>query len=333
MTSRRQVLLAAGALAAVPLASARTGGRLPVLGILSPHAPPPAKVIADNPITNRLRALGWVEGRNLRIERAYGEGKEDRLPELAAALVRKDVDVIFALGPQAAMAAASLTRTVPIVFWGVSHPVEQGLVESLSRPGSNVTGIAFSAGGTTHTKGLEALRELSPESRRLAIASTPSAGYSLGRDRRMYLLRIGPVAKSLGWELREFPVERKEDVEPAFAAMLDWRAQVLVVGATTITFRERYRIAALANGSRLPSAYAMREFVEAGGLLSYGLELAPTQERVAYFVDRILRGANPADLPVEQPDKYEFAVNLKTAAALGLTIPKSMLLRADRVIQ
>ncbi|MDH4094431.1 MAG: ABC transporter substrate-binding protein [Betaproteobacteria bacterium] len=330
---RRRFLLAAGALAAAPLARGQTGDRLPVLGILSPHSQLPAKAIADNPFTNRLRALGWVEGRNLRIERAYGEGREDRLPELAATLVRKEVDVIFALGPQAAMAAASLTRRIPIVFWGVSHPVEQGLVESLSRPGRNVTGIAFSAGGTTHTKGLEALRELSPGSHRLAIVSTPSAGYSLGRDRRMHMLRIGPVAESLGWEMREFPVERTEDVEPAFAAMLDWRAQALVVGATTITFRERHRIAALANGSRLPNVYAMREFVEAGGLLSYGLELAPTHERVAHFVDRILRGANPADLPVEQPDKYELAVNLKTAAALGLTIPQSLLLRADRVIE
>lgn len=332
-TRRRQFVLAAAALAAAPLVCAQSSNERRTLGILNPHPRPTPRFIADNPFTNRLRTLGWVEGQNLRIERAYGEGQERRLPELAAGLVAKKVDVIWASGVRATLAAMQLTDSIPIVFWGVPYPVEQGVIASLSRPGGNVTGIAFTGAEVVLQKALQVLREIAPSARRLALLVTPSVFHTVGGKPSPELARkMNAVAVELGFEAREFAVERKGDFDRAFSSIVEWKAEALAAGSTTVAYRERGRIATFANGNGIPGAYGQREFVEAGGLVSYGLQSVHTLERSADIIDRVLRGTRVAELPVELPTKYELAVNLKAAATLGLTIPQALLLRADIVI-
>jgi len=332
--SRRQFLLAAGALAAAPLARGQTRPGIPTLGILSPHRPPPPQFIANNPFTNRLRTHGWVEGRTLAFERAYAGGREDRLPALAAQLVQKQVDVIWTVGVHATLAAARLRTTIPVVFWGMPFPVEQGVVASLSRPGGNVTGVAFVAGGQLWPKLIATLRDIAPHARRLASLATASSLVTVaGQPTQILAQATASAAAGLGFEARQFNIERKEDVEPAFAAMNEWKADSLVAASSTVTFRERERIVALANRSRVAGAYAAREFVAAGGLGSYGLDAGHALQRIADIVDRVLRGEDAGEIPVALPDKYELAVNLTAARALGLTIPQSLLVRANKVIE
>jgi len=330
---RRRFLVAAGALAAAPLARAQSGKRLPTLGILSFQNRRTRKFIADNPFSNRLRALGWFEGRTLAIERAYTEGRDDLLPAAAARLVGARVDVIWAIGPEAAIAAARATKTVPIVFWGVPFPVEQGLIDSFARPGRNVTGVAWYAGPGVDAKQLEILREIAPHAKRLAYLVVPRAGASVGGGKVAYPPDFGSAAASLGFDMREYPIATGADLEPAFAAILAWKAQALVVAGTILTVRERKRIVDFANRNRLPSAFRGREFTDVGGLAAYSSVTAPALERCAELIDRILRGARPADLPVDIPRDYELTLNLKTAKTLGLEIPQPLLLRANRVIE
>lgn len=330
---RRWFLVAAGALAASPLARAQPGGRLPTLGILSFQRRRPQSFIADNPFSNRLRALGWVEGRTLTIERAYTEGRDDLLPAAAERLVGARVDVIWAIGPEAAVAAARATKTVPIVFWGVPFPVEQGLIDTIARPGRNVTGVAWYAGPGVDTKQLEILKEIAPRAKRLAYLTVPTAAASVGGENVAYPTDFRSAAVALGLEMHEFPVATVQDLEPAFAAILAWNAQALVVAGTIFTVGERQRIVDFANRNRLPSAFRGREFTEVGGLAAYSAVTAPTLERCAELIDRILRGARPADLPVEIPRDYELTLNLKTARTLGLEVPRSLHLRANRVIE
>lgn len=331
MTGRRQFVISGSMLLAVPfLSSARAQKRLPALGILSPHRKPPPDELAKSPLRVRLRELGWEDGKTLHYENAYGEGREDRMPELAAALVAKKVDVIWALGPEAAVAAARATSTIPIVFWGVGTPVEQGLIESLARPGRNVTGVAWSASPGVELKRLELLREIAPAGKRLALIIVATAAQKGSSESRSV---FGAATQRLGYEFKAFPVVKSEDLEPAFAAILAWGAQALNVPSTPLTMRERQRIVDFANRNRLPGAYALPDFVEAGGLVSYAIDWRPTFARSADYVDRILRGAKPGDLPVELPSRYVTAVNLKTAKMLGLKIPQSVLLRTDRVIE
>jgi putative ABC transport system substrate-binding protein len=330
---RRRFLIAAGAMAAAPLARPQDRRRLPVLGILSSQHRPPASFISNNPFSNRLRALGWIEGQTLAIERAYGEGREERLPGLAEELARKRVDVIWAIGPEAAVAAARATRSIPVVFWGVPFPVEQGLVDTIASPGRNVTGVAWYAGPGVDTKRLEALREIAPHAKRLAYLNVPTAGATVSGDKLVVALVFRHAAALLGFEIHDFPVATAADLQPAFDAILAWGAQALVVSGTIMTLRERHRIVAFANRHRLPSCFTGREFSDAGGLVSYAIVSAPTLERCAEQIDQILRGARPAELPVDIPQHYELILNLKTANALGLTIPQSLLLRADRVIE
>jgi putative ABC transport system substrate-binding protein len=329
---RRRFLLAAGALAAAPLARAQDRDRLPVLGVLSAQPRPDPKVIADNPFTNRLRELGWIEGRTLAIERAYGQGREDALPALAEGLVRKRVDVIWAIGPEAALAAARATKSIPIVFWGVSFPVERGLVESLARPGRNATGVAWFAGASVDAKRVQVLREMTPQARRLAWLRAWTVGFKVDGT-RLDLDVFDSAAKEHDFELRRFTVTSASDFEGAFKDMLAWKAEAMVAAATTLTVREMPRIVDFANRNRLPASYGSGMFTEAGGLMSYGSKGLPPFSRCAEQVDLILRGANPADLPVDIPRDYELVINLRTAKAIGLTIPQSLLLRADRVIQ
>ena len=333
MDRRRFVALIGGALAA-PLARAQKPARLPILGVLTPHPRETPEQRARSPIRARLKQLGWVDGETVEIERPDGEGREDRLPTMAEELVQKRVNVIWAIGPEAAVAAARATQTIPIVFWGVGYPVEQGLVDSYARPGRNVTGIAFATGPELPTKVLEYLKEIAPAAKRLALVVTPSALATVKGD--LYLgarPMIQTAAQHLGIEHRVHEIAKVEDFDATFAAIQSSRAQALFVPGTTLTFRERQRFVDFANRNRLPSAFNQREFVEAGGLFSYGIDSWETILQTLAYVDRILRGAKPADLPVELPSKYELVINLKTGTALGITIPRLVLLRADRVIE
>ena len=333
MDRRRFVAFVGSALAAPLVVRAQAQRKLPVLGILSPHSEEPPEVSERSPFVKRRRELGWVDGKTLMVERAFGEGREDRLPELASALVAKKVDVIWALGPEAAVAAARATTTIPIVFWGVAHPIEQGLINSYARPGRNVTGVAWFATPEIDGKRLELLREIAPTAKRLAFISVPTAASTVGGGRAKIQSSSALAAQKLGYEFRAFPVEKADDFEPAFAAILAWGAQALSVAGTTLTVRARQRLADFAIRNRLPSAFTLSDFVEAGGLVSYAIDWRLTMAQTADYIDRILRGAKPADLPVDLPSRYEMAVNVKTAKALGLTIPQSLLLRADRVIE
>jgi putative ABC transport system substrate-binding protein len=273
--------------------------------------------------------LGWVEGQNLNIDRAYGEGNEDRLSALAEELVRRRVDVIWALGPPSAVAAARATKIIPIVFWGVSYPVELGLVSGLARPAGNVTGMAYSTGPELAGKQVEFLRQIAPAATRLAWITAPDSRRTVSGDEYIVL----PEAPALGVELGRFDVRGRDDFDAVFASVRAWRAHALGLIGNPFFWRERKRIVEFANRNRLVSTFGMKDFVEVGGLISYGPDVGETVRQSVGYVDRILRGARPTDLPVEQPSKYELVINLKTAKALGLTIPPSLLLRADQVIE
>jgi len=329
--SRRRFLSAAS-LALAPLA-ARAQKRLPRIGILNPHPKPPPDQLAKNPLRLRLRELGWIGGETVDVVAAFGEGSEARLPALAAMLVAREVDVIWCLGPEAAVAAARVTRSIPIVFWGVAFPIEQELIESLAKPGRNATGVAWYSTPEVDGKRLELLREIAPSARRLAFITVPSAIEKVSGGPATIMPSTAPAAKRLGYELREFPVVKPEDFDGQFSDVLEWGAETMTVSGTTLTVRERYRITEFAKKQRLPSTYTLRAFVEAGGLVSYAIDWRPTFAQTADYIDRILRGAKPGDLPVALPTGYEIAVNLKTAALLGLKIPESLLLRADWIIR
>jgi len=330
--SRRRFLIAAGALAAAPLARAQRSPRLPKLGILSPFPQPPQKYIANNPFTNRLRELGWIEGETLDIVRAYTVDSEDRLPEMAGRLVKVQVDVIWTIGPHAALAAARATRSIPIIFWGVGYPVEQGLVQSLAQPGGNLTGIASTTSPEVHAKRLQLLREIAPATKRLALLLAPSTTRTLAGERtRLTQNAYGAAADAMGYEIRDFEFESPADLEAAFRAIGAWGADCVTTDGFPQSFRARHRIAAFATGSGRPGAYAQRDFVEAGGLVSYSFLIRPTIPRCAEYIDLVLRGAKVAEIPVELPATYDTAVNLRTARALGLAVPQEILLRADKV--
>ena len=283
-----------------------------------------------------LKARGWIEGENLIVERAYADLDVERLAGLADGLVRKGVDVIVAIGPEAALAAARATRSIPIVFFGVVWPVEQGLIDSFARPGRNVTGIAFYTGVEVSNKRLEVLREIAPGAKRLSWLWPPQLAETVGGDRYDVAPVLEAAGTRLGFETRLHPVRKMADVETALADVLAVRAQAISVAGSAHLLAARLRLAEFALRHRLPTASSTVFIVEAGGLLSYAPAWAEWQtltSRNYDYVDRILRGAKPADLPVERPSKYELVINLKTAKALGLTIPQSVLLRADRVIE
>ena len=277
-----------------------------------------------------LRERGYVEGQNIAIEYRYTEGKQDRLAELAAELVSLKVDVIVvAGGVRPVRAAKNATKTIPIVMTGGGiDPVEAGLVESLARPGGNVTGIT-NLTGELGGKRLELLKEAVPKLARVAVLYDPT-GPSNVREVKEVL----PVAaRALGLTIQPWEVRRADVFEKVFAALNKQRPDGLYVSGGTLMNANRKRIADFALRTRLPSMYRSREAVDVGGLMSYGADNADSYRRVAYFVDRILKGAKPADLPVEQPTKFELVINLKTAKQIGLTIPPNVLARADRVIR
>jgi len=275
-----------------------------------------------------LRDLGYVEGRNITFEYRWAEGNRERLPELAAELVRSRVDVIVALGPASARAAKSATRTGPIIFVGSGDPIAEGLVFSLARPGGNVTGLAIIAGLDIVGKRLELLKEVVPGVTRMAMLWNPT-----NPSHAAALKEVPAIAQSLKVELRAIAARSPDDFEGAFAAMRRGRVGGLLVLADGVFVLHAARLVNLSAESRLPTIYGNRTFTEAGGLMSYQGSFLILYRRAAALVDKILKGAKPADIPVEQPTQIELVINLKSAKALGLTLPPSLLLRADQVIQ
>jgi len=276
--------------------------------------------------TERLRQLGWSEGSSIAIEYRWAEGRPERFAEIAAEFVRLKVDVILAAGTEAALAAKNATAIIPIVFPVAGDPVGTGLVASLARPGANVTGVSNQAQDLA-TKRLELLSEVARGLRRSAVLS--NAGYPASQ------LEIGELqsaARTLGIEIVPFEIRRSEDIAPAFAT-LSGRTEALYVVGDPLVNANQMRINVLALTARLPTIYLQRGYLEAGGLMSYGPNFLDLNRRAADLVDKILRGAKPADLPVEQPTKFDLVINLIVAKALGLEIPPTVVARADEVIE
>ena len=327
--NRRETIIALVALGAVPLAAeAQQAAKVPRIGFLAgslaggPHLP--------EAFRQGLRALGYVEGRNVVIEYRDAEGKLERLPALAAELVALKVDVILAPSTVAALAAKQATRTLPIVFAAAGDPVGSGLVTSLARPSGNVTGSSILAPELVG-KRLEQLKQAVPGVSRVAALWQP--GGQGERTEKDMLKGAEVAARALGVRLQFVEARGPADLDRAFSDMTTARAGALTVLGSSMFFNERRRIVDLAAKHRLPAVYGLRDYVDAGGLMAYGPNVADLYRRAATYVDKILKGANPGDLPVEQPTKFEQVINLKTAKALGLTIPQSVLLRADEVIE
>jgi ABC-type uncharacterized transport system substrate-binding protein len=323
------ILIAAILLAVAGIAEAQQPKKVPRIGYLS-NSDPASESARAEAIRRALRELGYIEGQNIAIEYRYAEGKRDRFPELAAELVRLKVDIIVVAGGDPAIRAAkNATKTIPIVMAGNgSDPVEAGLVESLARPGGNVTGIT-NLGPELGGKRLELLKEAVPKLARVAVLYDPA---SPGTAREMKEL-LPVAARGLGLTVQTWDVRAADGFEKVFAALNKQRPDGLYVSGGPLMAANRKRIVGFALKSRLPSMYYSTEAVEAGGLMSYRADEAESFRRVAYYVDRILKGAKPADLPVEQPTKFELVINLKTAKQIGLTIPQKVLARADRVIK
>ncbi len=327
---RRVFLAGTGAvLLAAPLAAeAQQAANIARIGYLggnwaaNPHLP--------EAFRQGLRDLGYVEGRNVVIEYRDAEGKIERLPALAAELVALKVDVIVAPNTPAALAAKQATRTLPIVFAGVADPVTSGLVESLARPGGNVTGLSILAPELVG-KCLELLKQAVPGVTQVAVLWQPGG---LGeRTEKDQLKEADLAARALGVRVQFAEARGPADIDRAFSDMTRARAGALTVLTSSMFFSERRRLVDLAAKNRLPTVYPWREGADAGGLMAYGPNIADLFRRAASHVDKILKGAKPGDLPVEQPTKFELVINLKTAKALGLTIPQSLLLRADQAIE
>jgi len=275
-----------------------------------------------------LRDLGWVEGQNLMIEFRFAEGRFDRLPDLATELVQLKVDLIVAVPTPAALAAKKATGTIPIVMISVTDPVGIGLVASLARPGSNVTGGSFSVGIEIIGKQLEPLKEAFPRAASVAILVNPA-----NPGHRLILDKMKADAKSLRLSVHLLEARAPDEFDKVFAAMVKDHVDALLVVADAMFQANRTRLAELAAKNRLPTVYTFREYVDGGGLMSYGPNLMSQYRQAAMYVDKILKGAKPADLPVDQPSKFESVINLKAAKAIGVTIPQSLLLRAEEVIQ
>ena len=280
------------------------------------------------PVLQGLRVLGWVPDENVVIDYRFAEGRIERLPDLAAELVRRKVDVIVAVATPSSLAARNATRTIPVVIVAAGDPVATGLITNLARPGANVTGLSFGVALESFTKSLELFKQVVPGVRRVAVLTNPA-----NPAQALATKDLEAVAQHLGMQLQVLEVRSPKDFEPAFAAMAKERAAGLLVVTDPMFATHRTRLADLTAKYRLPSMHGIRGYVEAGGLISYGPSLADIFHRAATYVDKILKGAKPGDLPVEQPTKFELVINLKTAKALGLTIPQSLLLRADEVIQ
>lgn len=337
--SRRKLLLGAGALLAVSYAGAQPpAARPPRVGVLSFARVGDDPASAGVQLRKWLERMGWAVDRNLILEPRYAGGDAARLGEFAAELVRRAVDAIYADGPEAAEAAARATKATPIVFWGHAFPIEAGLVESLGKPGGNVTGVTPWTGPELGGKLLELLNEMAPKMHRLAFVTGPFIEPArptaiATRSLRHAMPSIEQAGSRLGVEVRMLRFEGHDKADDVFGRIQAWRADAIVVGGDQTTRQHCRRIVEFANKNRIPAAFAFKECMDAGGLIAYADDVPEAIRRSAVQLDRILRGARPADLPVEQPTRFELVVNLRTAKTLGLTVPQSILVRADRVIE
>jgi ABC-type uncharacterized transport system substrate-binding protein len=319
--------MAGGLLAAPRAAEAQQAGRIPRIGVRDFGTPESPEVKA---IREGLRELGYVEGQNLAVEYRFTEGKPERLPALAQDLVRLAPDVIVTRASPATRAAKGATSAIPIVMVTGVDPVREGFVRSLARPGGNITGVTFLTSELS-AKRLELLKEVLPKLQRVAVLVRTQDPQRFAGDRETEETKR--AAQSLGVQLQIIPTRAGDELDEAFQAMTRQHAEAVTNLPSPIFFDQRQRIADLATRHRLPSMHAFRGYVEAGGLMSYGTDVLAAFRRAGAFVDKILKGANPANLPVEQATKFELVINLKTATALGLTIPPAVLARADEIIQ
>jgi putative ABC transport system substrate-binding protein len=322
---RRELLVALGGAAAIWPLAAGAQQKLPTIGFFSAGS---AAAMRDwvGALVQRLRELGWIEGRTVAIEYRWAEGNDERLAEIAAEFVRLKVDVIVTHSAGPVLAAKRATETIPIVFALAADPLGNGLVASLARPGGNVTDQS-SQSNESSGKRLELLRELIPGLRRLAILANANAPSAVAE-----MVDAQATARALGLEVVTSEIRRSEDIVPAFET-LRGRADALIVCAEPLVFTNRVGINILAAAARLPAIYLAREYVQAGGLMSYGPNLADQFRRAGDYVDKILRGTKPGDIPVEQPSRFDLIINLTTAKALGVKVPESFLVRADEVIE
>jgi putative ABC transport system substrate-binding protein len=316
-------------LLALPIpARAQQPKKVPLIGYLAVGGAATDSTRAEG-IRLALRERGHIEGQNIATKYRFAEGKWERLPELAAELVRLKVDIMVVGGPRPIRAAINATKTIPIVMVGTgTDPVEEGLVKSLAHPGGNVTGLTLLS-GDLGGKRLELLKEAVPKLARVAVLYDPATPVSVFEVKEV----LPPAARALKLTIQPWEIRAADDFEKVFAALNKQRPDGLYVAGGPIMSANQKRIIGFALKSRLPSVYARKEAVEAGGLMYYGADMADSYKRVAYFVDRILKGTKPAELPVEQPMRFEFVINLKTAKQIGLTLPQWTLMKATKVIQ
>jgi len=319
-------ILATAMFALVNLSEAQQATKIPRIGLLLTGTLSSSSYSLEA-FRNGLRDLGYVEGKNILVEYRYAEGKPDRLPSLAAELVRLKVDVIVTTGTPPSQAAKTATTTIPIVMALISDPVGAGLVASLARPGGNITGLS-SISQDLSGKRLELLKEAIPKVSRVGVLYDPNDPAKVAEFKE-----IEVAARPLGVHLQSLEVRSLDELESAFKAATRGKATALLVLPTTILSTRTKQIAELAAKNRLPTMFATSQYMDAGGLMSYGPDYADLWRRAATYVDKILKGAKPADLPVEQPMKFELVINLKTAKQIGLTIPPNVLARADKVIK
>jgi putative ABC transport system substrate-binding protein len=326
MRRRKFIALVGSAAAAWPLAArAQPVSKLPTIGFLgSATSATQGQWVAA--FVQHLRELGWIEGRTIAIEFRWAEGRTERYAEIAAEFVRLNVDIIVTVGTPAVVAAKQATSIIPIVFASVGDPVGSGLVKTLARPGDNVTGLS-QLGTDLAAKRLELLREVLSDLRQVGVLGNADNPASIAE-----MAEIQAASRTLGLAVAPVQIRRPDDIAPAFEA-LKGRADALDVLPDPLVNANRLRINILALGARWPTMHTFREYVEAGGLMSYGPNLSDRFRRAADLVDKILRGAKPGDIPVEQPTKFELVINLTTAKALGLEVPPTLLARADEVIE
>jgi putative ABC transport system substrate-binding protein len=320
---RRRKFIAATATLLVSSRRSRAQGARRRLGVLT------VGTAVDSALLDGLRNRGWIDGQNLIIEYRFAQS-QDHLPALAAELVALSPDLLLSIGPQPAVALKSATATIPIVFVAVADPVAIGLVQSLSRPGGNITGLAtLVSGGDFTTKEIQTLKEIVPAASKIAVLANPGNPIL-----RMIIAEELPrAAQQLGVALPIVEATTAEELDIAFASAATQHADAIIVFGDLLTFRYATQVTALAAKHRLPASYVSRYFVTRGGLISHGPDFADLNFRTGVYVDKILKGTKPSDLPVEQPTKFQLVINLKTAKALGLTVPPSLLARADEVIE
>jgi putative ABC transport system substrate-binding protein len=327
MRRRKFVALLGGAMAAWPFAARPQQKAMPVIGVLSTGSPSDSSGPFMGAFRQALSEAGYVEGQNLAIEYRWAEGNYDRLPALAADLVGRKVDLIMASSPPAARAAKSATSTIPIVFRGGGDPVGDGLIASLARPGGNLTGVSFVADELT-AKRLELLSELVPRAAVIALLVNPN---NANTER---VIRVEQeAARTKGLQLHVLKAGSESEIDSAFASLVQLHVDALVLGADPFLSGRRGRLVALASRHAVPAIYAWREFAHSGGLISYGASLTSAYRLVGIYAGKVLKGAKPADLPVQQPTTFELVINRKTANALGLEVPPTLVARADEVIE